>query len=730
MGFKYKQNKPYRPPAPKKPIRLAFGLVEDPLSKPAVPQTPPVVHQFEKQEIVGTLTLKKFNVDGVKLLTEKHLQRILVNLRKIYEEGRSYNTNTIIDLLSENILKISFNFNQSVIDRIKGLDRNERLWDPESKSWHVFIGCIDDLFDILGRGLKITDEAYEAMVEFIQSSYYAAVAPGKLGKLIFRENLYADDDPASELGRKVTVAPGSQLAMQAGLTLSAVQENHLNLIRAQIANFPFKRKPFSHQILGMEFLLQNPCAALLDEMGCGKSFQIASSIAMLFDRKEITRCLIVAPKSLIKTWQDELKMACDVSYTVIEGLPALRKKQLASNHSIFLIHYEGLRLEKETLAQWVSENPSLIVFDESQRIKNINALTTISAKYVRSKASRCFIATGSPIANRPIDLFAQYLVMDNGNTFGTQFPAFKNKFCHIEMYEISQGRKRIKVEKFLGIKNAEELRERIWATSLRRLKTEVLDLPPILSKDFRVELQGLQKTLYAKYRDNVRSELENMSEEEFRKQGNNIVVKLLRLSQIASNPGLLDEKYQGPCAKITELDEILEDVFSDDTKKIILWSHFVGNVNFLQDKYSEPWNAVAHTGEMSSEERNQSVERFQNDPTCKLFIATPQSAKEGLTLLPKDGVTKADTMIYLDLNFDASSYIQSQARFHRIGQTSEKCLVIHLVAETTVDEYIKKTIVDKVQLAAQILDDASQEELQKLRGEGVALNRFELLQAL
>jgi SNF2 family DNA or RNA helicase len=101
------------------------------------------------------------------------------------------------------------------------------------------------------------------------------------------------------------------------------------------------------------------------------------------------------------------------------------------------------------------------------------------------------------------------------------------------------------------------------------------------------------------------------------------------------------------------------------------------------------------------------VRAFQDDPETRLFIATPQSAKEGLTLLPRDGRMKADTMIYLDLSFDAGSYVQSQARFHRIGQQAERCLVVHLVGESTIDEYIRKTVVEKIKTATELLDDGA-----------------------
>ena len=167
-----------------------------------------------------------------------------------------------------------------------------------------------------------------------------------------------------------------------------------------------------------------------------------------------------------------------------------------------------------------------------------------------------------------------------------------------------------------------------------------------------------------------------------------------------------------------------------ETKKVILWSHFVENVEILTEKYHEKYAAVAHTGEMSTEDRGISVSEFQNNPECRLFVATPQSAKEGLTLLPTDGKMHADTMIYLDLNFDAGSYIQSQARFHRIGQSSEKCLVIHLIGHETIDEHIKKTLLDKVQTASLLLDNKKLEQYEQDGSENIKMNKAEFLKIL
>jgi SNF2 family DNA or RNA helicase len=92
----------------------------------------------------------------------------------------------------------------------------------------------------------------------------------------------------------------------------------------------------------------------------------------------------------------------------------------------------------------------------------------------------------------------------------------------------------------------------------------------------------------------------------------------------------------------------------------------------------------------------------------------------------------ADTMVYLDLSFDSASYVQSQARFHRIGQQAVRCLVVHLIAEGTVDEYIRKTVLEKLKTATQVLDAGLGEgTIAQALVEGSAqLNKKEILEAL
>lgn len=706
MQYRNNRGSQFRPKPPREPVKLNFGVIPPAGQSEPAPVLPPKRPEepvFVRQELVGTLKLKGVQFEQSEPLAPEFLERIRKNLKKIYLAGLSGSGRSVIDF-SDGELKVSFPYEQSAVDRMKGLDRNERAWDPDNKLWRVFIGTFDDLFDILGRGVKLTDAAFSALNEFVGTTYYAHLGRGRLGKLVVRESWFEELNHLAASHLKF----GSSFFHLEKLSMESFDDETQHTVgrwRSAIGHYSFGRKPYQHQVSGVEFLLANKSAALLDEMGCGKTFQIASALGVLFQEKEIDRALIVVPMSLLKTWQEELKVSFSLPFAVVGGTPAQRAKAFDKPVPVFLVHYEGLRLEEERLKTWLEGGRAVMVFDESQRIKNLQAQTTQAAVRLRPSVQRCIIATGTPIANRPIDLFSQYLVMDRGETFGQRFPSFKNTYCEMEIQKINVGRKTIRVEKFIGVRNPDELQSRILRTSLRRLKSEVLDLPPILFKDFVVDLKAEQKHMYAQMRDHLRLEISSLSDKEISADAANIVVKLLRLSQIASNPRLLDPEYKGPNAKLSELDDLLDDVFSDDSKKVILWSHYVDNVRHLVAHYADKYGAVGHTGEMDVEGRQASVRAFQDNPSCRLFIATPQSAKEGLTLLPRDGKMIADTMVYLDLSFDSGSYVQSQARFHRIGQQAVRCLVVHLVAEGTVDEYIRRTILEKLKTATQVLDE-------------------------
>ena len=138
--------------------------------------------------------------------------------------------------------------------------------------------------------------------------------------------------------------------------------------------------------------------------------------------------------------------------------------------------------------------------------------------------------------------------------------------------------------------------------------------------------------------------------------------------------------------------------------KIIIWTGFTENVSGIAQRYPEMHPARVH-GRLSIADRTRDLDRFMEDPSCRLLVATPGAAKEGLTL------TVANHALFFDRTFSLDDYLQAQDRIHRISQTSE-CLVENLVAVGTIDEWVGELLSAKALAAALVQGDITFSEYQ------------------
>jgi SNF2 family DNA or RNA helicase len=168
--------------------------------------------------------------------------------------------------------------------------------------------------------------------------------------------------------------------------------------------------------------------------------------------------------------------------------------------------------------------------------------------------------------------------------------------------------------------------------------------------------------------------------------------RLLRLVQVASNPALVDHSYHETPAKLPLLQKLI-DAAVEQNEKVIAWSTFTDNVDWLTQELT-PFGSVRVHGKLSISVRDKALEKFKTDPTCRVLIATPQAAKEGLTL------TVANHAIFYDRSFSLDDYLQAQDRIHRISQT-RTCYVTNLIAKDTVDEWVDVLLAAK-HLAAKL----------------------------
>ena len=171
-----------------------------------------------------------------------------------------------------------------------------------------------------------------------------------------------------------------------------------------------------------------------------------------------------------------------------------------------------------------------------------------------------------------------------------------------------------------------------------------------------------------------------------------VLKRLLRLVQIASNPRMVDERYNIEPGKFSKLYGLISDITAKG-EKVIVWTSFNENCEWLTKKLSS-FGAHALNGRMPMERRNAVVKWFLENEADQVLVATPGAAKEGLTL------TVANHVIFYDRTYSLDDYLQAQDRIHRVSQT-RTCFVYNLIMIDSVDEWVDALIEEK-RLAAQL----------------------------
>ena len=233
--------------------------------------------------------------------------------------------------------------------------------------------------------------------------------------------------------------------------------------------------------------------------------------------------------------------------------------------------------------------------------------------------------------------------------------------------------------------------DRIKAFSIRETKESAgLELPSKTILTCSVDLAPRQSEIYASYRDHLSYTLQGVGGSTI-DEAPELVKRLLRLVQCASNPLLLDRNYREQPGKLIRLLTLLKEI-EIQANKVIVWSSFVANVDWLCQELDHLAPQKVH-GDMPLPARNESIRRFKTDPSCRVLLATPGAAKEGLTL------TVASHAIFFDRGFSLDDYLQAQDRIHRISQVHD-CFVYNLIAKGTIDEWVDALLSAKFHAAA------------------------------
>jgi SNF2 family DNA or RNA helicase len=320
----------------------------------------------------------------------------------------------------------------------------------------------------------------------------------------------------------------------------------------------------------------------------------------------------------------------------------------------------------------------MVACDELHRCKNIN--TQQGAGLLELQPYYRVGMTGTPLLNSPLDLYA---ILKWLGYEPYEFGQFKYHFCEFDAYG-----------SVVGYKNINQLRDQLSGIMIRRTKDEVLDLPEKIYKNEYVELTGEQRGLYNDVIDNALAS-DDTDEKEC------VLATLLKLRQVAGGIGPYDFIKKNP--KLDRLEQIIEEAVYSDTK-VIVYSNWIEGIKPAIERLQK-YNPVVITGETKDADRQNIVNKFQNDPTVKVILGTTGALGTGLTL------TAATEVVFLDNPWNNATKEQTCDRAYRIGTTS--AVTIHtIMAHGTYDENVQDIIEGKKQMSDDIVE---KKDLKKLK---------------
>lgn len=460
---------------------------------------------------------------------------------------------------------------------------------------------------------------------------------------------------------------------------------------------PVKVKPFDHQHKAFDFVCdlfgltsfeeKSSGAALLMEMGTGKSLVGVSIAGILSGFSLIDRVLIVCPLSIMGVWEDELSRFADYPYsvTLLRGTMQKKKALLASlprsDLQIVVTNYETMwRMELE-LQKY---HAGLIIADEGHRLKDGTSRQSKAMHRLGDKADYRLLLTGTAISNKELDIYSEYRFAAP-QVFGKSFYAFRGRYFYMGGYGgyVPQFKKEM-MDDFL---------QRLHSIAFRVRKDECLDLPPITEEVRAVDLEPKAAKLYAQIEEESYAAFRDSEVTVF-----NVLTQILRLSQITGGHLTDDDKagHVVSTAKLDALSDIIESM-QEEEKKLVVMARFVPELDDIEAMLVKKRIGYACV-RGGVKERAEEVRRFQEDDDCRIFLGQIQAAGMGLTL------TAASTMVFFSLDYNMANFDQAKARIHRVSQT-ENCHYIYLCCRNTIDNKVLRSLRDKIDLARALVDD-------------------------
>jgi len=430
-----------------------------------------------------------------------------------------------------------------------------------------------------------------------------------------------------------------------------------------------KGELFPFQKAGVQFIENtNGKTLIADEMGLGKTLQSIAYCQLHAEKRPI---LVICPATLKLNWQREFRKWTNIKSYVINSQDL--KYQLPI-YEAYIINYDIVG-KMETLLNKMKFQ--VMILDEAHYLKNPKALRSKAINGLNKNIPHILALTGTPILNRPVEIF-NILKMLSPQNFGNYFD-FVKRYCGA-----TYGKWGLDVS---GATNIQELSDKLRATvMIRREKKDVLaELP---DKTRVVVPQICDLKAYKKVEDDLINYLIESK--------NKSKLAAEKISQVEQLAKVEYAKQEAVKAKLPLFIEWSKD-FIEENGKLVIFAHHKEFVEKLMFELKD-YNPVKIVGGMEIEDKQSSIDAFQNNKECKVIICSLKAAGVGITLVASSYVA------FLELGWTPGEHDQAEDRLHRIGQ-KDNVTCYYFLAENTIEETIYDLLQKKRDIFQKLMQD-------------------------
>jgi SNF2 family DNA or RNA helicase len=443
-------------------------------------------------------------------------------------------------------------------------------------------------------------------------------------------------------------------------------------------------KPHDYQKYAIDYIETHPIAAVLLDMGLGKTVISLTAIEdLLFDSFEVHRVLVVAPLRVARdTWPSEIRKWShlkELTYSVAVGNVKERRIALMQNADITIINRENLG--------WLIEDSGfpfdfdMVILDELSSFKNHRSKRFRSMMKVRPKVKRIVGLTGTPSSNGLMDLWAEFRLLDMGQRLGRFITQYRTNYF---MPDKRNGEIIYSYKPLPGAENT--IYREISDITISMKSTDHLKMPKLISSEYEVRLSDEEQKRYDSLKKNLVLQLP--SGDITAANAASLSGKLCQMANgaVYSNTGDIVHIHD---RKLDALEDLIEAANGKPVLVAYWFKHDLARISERLHKLHIPFSCL---------DTSDSIRRWNNSE-LPVALVHPASAGHGLNLQ-----SGGSTLIWFGLTWSLEFYQQTNARLWRQGQTAGTVVIEHIITKGTIDERIMKALSQKNSTQAALIN--------------------------